>query len=101
MGRKMPSVVGQIGLTVVREFTVPDAELSFSGRADLEVSEAWRLRFDQMHLLRNFCGTEFQEVRDDFLNCLNRDDHYCTATVQCCIAINNDSTPNEGRRTNG
>lgn len=101
MGRKMPALLEQVGMKVVRRLTVPDAELSFSGRADPEVQAAWRLRFDQMHLLRDFCGAEFEGVRDDFLNCLDRNDHYCTATVQCCIAITNDSTAKEGRRTNG
>lgn len=98
MGRKMPAMVEQAGLEVVRQFTVPDSELSFSGRADSDVREAWALRFDQMHLLQNFCGAEFHAVRDDCLNCLDRDDHYCSATVQSCIAIKKDSTPNEGRR---
>ena len=86
MGRRMAGELREIGLTVTHEFAVPDSELSFSGRAAPEVLDAWRNRFDRMSLLRDFCGAEFESVRDDFLNCLNRDDHQCTAKVQCCIA---------------
>jgi SAM-dependent methyltransferase len=99
MGRKIADELRKIGLTVTQEFTVPDAELSFSGRAAPEVLEAWQTRFNRMTLLHEFCGPEFQEVRDDFLNCLKRDDHYCSAAVQCCIANNNGSPPHKGRRT--
>lgn len=96
MGRKMAHELRKTGLTVTHEFTVPDAELSFSGQADPEVLEAWRTRFNRMALLQEFCGAEFQHVCDDFLNCLNRDDHYCSATVQCCIA-NNDVSAKSGK----
>lgn len=91
MGRKMSGVLQQSGLVVRHEFTVPDAELSFSGPASPQVLKAWRARFERMHLLRHFCGSEFEHVRDDFLNCLNRDDHYCDATVRCCIANKKDT----------
>ncbi|REJ88349.1 MAG: methyltransferase domain-containing protein [Planctomycetota bacterium] len=86
MGRKLSGVLQQIGLVVTHEFTVPDAELSFSGPASPLVLEAWRTRFERMHLLREFCGSEFEHVRNNFLNCLKRDDHSCHATVRCCIA---------------
>jgi SAM-dependent methyltransferase len=92
MGRKLPSVAEKVGLKVIRQFTVPDAELSFTGRATPDVRNAWTARLDQMHLLRNLCGVEFDAVRDDFMNCLDRDDHYCSATVQCCIAVKHEST---------
>ena len=100
MGRKLSRLAEQVGLRVARQFAVTDAELSFSGKADPEVQKAWRLRFDRMHTLREFCGAEFSDVRDDFLNCLNRDDHHCTATVQCCIAFKNDTAPRDGQPTN-
>ena len=86
MGRKIAGILQQIGLVVLHEFTVPDAELSFSGPASRQVFEAWKARFERMQLLRDFCGTEFEHVRNDFLNCLNRDDHCCDAKVRCCIA---------------
>ncbi len=86
MGRKLSAIAEQAGLTAIRQFAIPDAELSFAGRAAGDVRKAWADRMDQMRLLQEFCGTEFDSVRADFLNCLDRDDHYCTATVQCCIA---------------
>lgn len=87
MGRKMSAIAERVGLRIVRQFTVPDDELSFTGRAAPEVRKAWASRFEQMHLLQTFCGAEFPAVRGDFLSCLDRDDHFCSATVQCCIAI--------------
>lgn len=91
MGRKIPGVLQQLGLTIVREFIVPDQELSFSGPASAEVLDAWRARFDRMQLLRAFCGAEFEGVRDEFLACLQRDDHRADATVRCCLAIRSDA----------
>lgn len=99
MGRKLSAIAEQVGLKVIRQFTVPDAELSFVSRATTEVREAWANRLNQMHLLQNLCGAEFHAVRDDFLECLGRDDHFCSATVQCCIAIKPDLATNEGGRT--
>ena len=91
MGRKMADYLRQVNFTVSTAFTVPDAELSFVGAAPPEVIAAWRTRFDRMGLLREFCGTDFQSVKDDFLNCLGRYDHWCAATVQCCIACMNNT----------
>lgn len=87
MGRKISAMAERVGLEIVHDFSVPDAELSFTGRAAPDVQKAWEIRFDQMHLLHAFCGEEFRLVRDDFLNCLDRADHHCSAKVQCCIAI--------------
>lgn len=86
MGRKMADILSQLGLTVVQELALPDSELSFSGPAAPDVVDAWRRRLDGMHLLWSYCGSEFESVRDDFLNCLSRSDHVCSATVRCCIA---------------
>lgn len=85
-GRKLAGILRQAGLEVFHEFTVPDAELAFSGPAPDPVLSAWQARFERMHLLREFCGPEFEQVRDGFLDCLKRDDHVCHATVRCCIA---------------
>lgn len=88
MGRKIGDILQAVGLVLQQNFTVPDAELSFSGPASPQVLAAWRTRFDRMYLLQEFCGPEFELVRNDFLNCLKRDDHLCTASVRCCIATN-------------
>jgi SAM-dependent methyltransferase len=91
MGHRIPAVVDQLGMELLRDFSVPDKELSFSGRASSDVIEAWRTRFDRMHLLRNYCGSEFENVRDEFLSCLSLDHHECRATVKCVIAAKNNS----------
>ena len=51
-----------------------------------DVLEAWRARFDRMQLLRDFCGSDFEHVRAEFLDCLTRVDHRSDAKVCCCIA---------------
>jgi hypothetical protein len=57
-----------------------DAEVQDGAQVD-----AWRDRFDRMTLLRNFCGTEFEQVREEFLGCVVRADHTSVAKVYCCI----------------
>jgi hypothetical protein len=39
-----------------------------------------------MKLLRDFCGAEFDEIRDDLLDCLARPEHRARARVVCVIA---------------
>ncbi len=87
MGRKLGRHTEQSGFTVSKELTLEDQELSFSGPVHPDVVDAWRSRFDRMALLRDFCGQDFEGVRDDFLACLGREDHRCLAKVQCCIGI--------------
>lgn len=91
-GRKLGGVLQGIGMVVGAELTLPDAELSFFGPASPAVLEAWQNRFDRMHLLQKFCGSEYEQVREEFLNCLSRDDHHSQATVRCCIAMKPHST---------
>jgi SAM-dependent methyltransferase len=86
MGSKLPAFLEKTGMQLLHSFTVPDTELTFSGKASPEVLQAWRARFHRMYLLRDFCGPEFASVRDDFLNCLVSEEHECTATVQCVVA---------------
>lgn len=86
MGRKLAGHLERAGFTVSKELTLEDQELSFAGPARPEVIEAWQARLDRMKLLRDFCGPEFEAVRDDFLGCLARPEHQSTAKVVCCIA---------------
>jgi SAM-dependent methyltransferase len=86
MGRKLRNYLEQTGFTVSKVLTLQDQELSFGGPARPEVADAWRTRFDRMTLLRNFCGTDFEQVREEFLGCLVRADHSSVAKVYCCIA---------------
>jgi SAM-dependent methyltransferase len=86
MGRKLRNHLEQSGFTVSKTLTLQDQELSFGGPARTEVVHAWRNRLDRMRLLRNFCGTHFEQVREEFLGCLVRADHSSVAKVYCCIA---------------
>jgi SAM-dependent methyltransferase len=86
MGRKLEGHLTRAGFTVSRELALADQELSFTGPARPEVIEAWRARLEGMRLLCDFCGRDFEQVRDDFLGCLARADHRSTARVVCCIA---------------
>ena len=86
MGRKLADHLEHAGFTVSNAFTVDDRELAFDGPADPAVLQAWRDRFDRMKGLQDFCGPEFEAVRDDFLDCLAREDHRSEARVVCCIA---------------
>jgi SAM-dependent methyltransferase len=86
MGRKLRDHLEPCGFTISKSLTVEDQELAFEGPARPEVVEAWRARFERMKLLRSFCGRDFEDVREDFLACLAREDHRSDATVCCCIA---------------
>jgi SAM-dependent methyltransferase len=86
MGRKLRGHLERAGFTVTKELTLADRELSFDGPADPEVVEAWRVRLEGMTLLRDFCGPDFEALRDDLLGCLARADHRSRATVRFCLA---------------
>jgi SAM-dependent methyltransferase len=86
MGRKLRQHLEKSGLTVSRLLTVEDQEFSFSGPASPEVLESWRARLNRMGLLRDFCGSDSEQVQKEFLGCLMREDHRSLATVYCCIA---------------
>lgn len=86
MGRKLEDHLARCGFTVSTRLTLGDAELSFDGPARPEVTDAWRTRLDGMRLLRDFCGPEFERVRDEFLGCLTNAGHRSVAKVYCCIA---------------
>ena len=86
MGRKLRGHLEKSGFTVSKLLTLEDQELSFSGPAHPEVLDAWRTRFNRMKLLRDFCGSNIEQVQEEFLGCLMRQDHESLATVYCCIA---------------
>ncbi len=72
MGRKLREHLERSGFAVSQVLSLDDAELAFSGPASPEVVAAWRRRFDRMRLLRDFCAAEFEQVREEFLECLQR-----------------------------
>jgi SAM-dependent methyltransferase len=85
MGSKLSDYLQRAGFTPSKFLTVEDHELAFSGPARPEIIDAWRTRFDRMKLLADFCGAEFDLVREDFLSCLARPDHLSEAKVYCSI----------------
>jgi SAM-dependent methyltransferase len=87
MGRRLASHLEQSGHSILKVMTIEDRELSFRGPAQREVVEAWRRRFDRMGVLRDFCGPEFEQVREEFLHCLTRADHWSDAKVYSCLAV--------------
>lgn len=86
MGGTLRDHAERAGLRVSKELILEDRELSFTGPALPEVLDAWRARFERMTLLRAFCGTDFERLRDDFLACLAHPDHRSRARVVCCVA---------------
>jgi len=70
MGRKLRDYAEQSGIAVMKMLVLEDQELSFNGPARPEVLDAWRSRFNRMKPLRDFCGAEFEQVREEFLGCL-------------------------------
>jgi SAM-dependent methyltransferase len=96
MGRKLAGHLERCGFEVSREITVEDRELSFSGPADPDVVDAWRRRFDRMKLLHEFCGPVFEDVREEFLDCLTLPGHRSTARVSFCLGTRGGG-PNEKR----
>ncbi|MCO5350280.1 MAG: methyltransferase domain-containing protein [Bryobacteraceae bacterium] len=88
-GRKLKQHLGNAGFCVTHSLTLEDRELSFNGPADPGVVEAWRSRFERMHLLRQFLEDDFDQVRSEFLDCLTREDHRSTAKVYTAIGNRN------------
>jgi SAM-dependent methyltransferase len=86
MGGRLRDYLEQGGFTVTKEIALPDRELSFDGPASPEVLAGWRARFDKMRLLQDFCGAEYEKIRDDFLDCLARPDHRALARVVFVVA---------------
>ena len=86
MGRKLRDHLERAGFRVARTLALADEELSFRGPARPDVIDAWRSRIDRMRLLRDYCGTSFDLVREEFLGCLALPEHTCSAKVYSCIA---------------
>jgi SAM-dependent methyltransferase len=87
MGSKLRHYVELAGFAVSSTHLLEDQELSFVGPADRAVLEAWSSRLDRMNLLKDFCGFNFERVREDLLCALLHPHHRSIATVHCCIGI--------------
>ncbi|MGC1175384.1 class I SAM-dependent methyltransferase [Polaromonas sp.] len=87
MGSKLASQMRMAGFHGMKELSLNDRELSFTGSASREILDAWADRFDRMKLLQVTAGEEFQQLRKDFLECLVHPEHRATATVCFCIGF--------------
>ena len=85
-GRELAQHARNAGLAVVEERELADRELAFDGPALPAVVEAWDHRFQRMGHLARFCGRDFEQVRDDFLATLRREDHRARCRVIACVA---------------
>lgn len=85
MGSKLEGYLKEAGFKDLKLLTVYDCEFSFSGPAEKEVITAWEKRFERMVLLHEFCGSGYENVRNEFISCLKKDDHRSLCKVFCCI----------------
>lgn len=88
MGRKLAGYLEQSGFTIAKKMKLEDLEFSFTGPARSDVVEGWRERFSRMQLLEEFCGADFERVREEFLACLSHPNHRSDAAVCVCISWN-------------
>jgi hypothetical protein len=87
MGGKLKSFAEKCQLTVSTEFEMNDPELTFSGTATEEVLSAWHDRLVRMTGLKRSIGEKlFEELTNEFLGCLRREDHTCLAKVHFVVA---------------
>ena len=87
MGRKLRGHLERAGFTIANSRTLIDKELCFDGPAGSDVMESWRSRLQRMRALRDFCGSMFEQVRDDLLAALARAEHRSLAKVYYCVGM--------------
>jgi SAM-dependent methyltransferase len=92
MGIKLASQMELAGFHVAQEICLADQELSFQGPASHDVVNAWADRFDRMRLLQASAGSEYGQLRSDFLTCLSSPAHRATARVCFCVAFKDGDT---------
>ena len=83
-GRKVQSILEENGFRVTR-IDLTDKELSFDGPASVEVSQAWKNRFNRMGGLKSFLGEEFTPFVEEFTQGISSVNHHSRCKVVCCI----------------
>ncbi len=86
MGSKLRRHLESAGFAVSQAFTVADREFCGAGPAAADVLASWASRLSRMAALQRFCGSQFDDLRRDFLGALTSSEHRSASTVQCCIA---------------
>ena len=74
------------GLTILEERRLDDRELSFQGRAEPEVLQAWRDRLARMKALKDFSASRAPGFEKEFLDALSREDHVSRCRVLALVA---------------
>jgi trans-aconitate methyltransferase len=86
MGSKLRSLMERQGLTILEERRLDDRELSFQGRAEPEVLQAWRDRLARMKALKDFSASRAPGFEQEFLDALSREDHVSRCRVLALVA---------------
>ena len=82
MGSKIEDYFLGENLSILNNESIYDIELSFNGPADQQILQAWENRLNRLIALQEFFGKEnYPNVKTEFLNCLTKQNHYCTAKV--------------------
>ena len=88
MGAKLLYFVRHCGLTVLHVENMYDPELTFDGPADPAILGSWEKRLGRMKEFRKFLGDdEFNDIKNEFLDCLSDKDHKSGVTVNFIVAI--------------
>jgi hypothetical protein len=88
MGIRIKGFLENAGFKIIHEEDKQDDELSFEGAASPNIIEAWQNRFDRMFKFREHTGEElFQQIRQEFINCLKNKNHISKTLVKYLIAI--------------
>ena len=87
MGSKIKDYLLNENLSILNNESMYDAELTFNGPADQQVLRAWETRLNRLMALQEYFGKDnYLNVKTEFLNCLTKQNHYCTAEVNYIIA---------------
>lgn len=87
MGSKIKDYLLGENLAILNNESIYDTELAFNGPADQQVLRAWETRLNRLMALQEYFGKEnYLNVKTEFLKCLTKQNHYCTAEVNYIIA---------------
>lgn len=87
MGSKMKDFFKDAGFSIVHEENVNDEELTFNGPAEHQIIKSWEGRFDRMFRFKEYVGEKkFNKIKNEFLNCLVKENHKSKTIVKFMIA---------------
>ena len=90
MGSKIKDFLINEKMTIIIDENLYDRELAFNGPADKQILVAWENRLDRMAALQNYTGKDqFAKIKDEFLQCLVSEKHFCETEVKYIVAKKN------------